>query len=231
MADCGICLEALKKPVSTPCGHVHCEACLRNYIVSSNDALKSTCPTCRREFHIATPDLAVVPEKYHGFILPTIRKLYIDIPSTSKLVKKVNSLKTQVKDLSKEIDLLDERCDGLEREVQAFAEAERATRIEMRALQNEYEELSYKYDSMVALCTETHCSPGPSRSSHNNDATTSLDNAALPVQLRPKRALPKSRPHRSARHSDVPNVPLVSKRQRVSRHSDVHDIGRPPRNE
>ncbi|KAI5995575.1 hypothetical protein EDD15DRAFT_2254994 [Pisolithus albus] len=236
MADCGICLEALEKPVCTPCGHIHCEACLRNHIISGDDALKSICPTCRQEFHIAIPDLAVVPEKYHDFILPTIRKLYIDVPSVCKLSKKVNALSSQVKVLSKEISRLDDRCDSYEREVQAFAEAERATRMEMRALQNEYDRLSNKYDALSAVvhspATPTHPQPGPcsgpstassssvpSRRSRNNDATPGLNNTlvgpetAPPMQLRPKRALPKSR---TAQHSDVHSMPNVSKRPRIS---------------
>ncbi|KAI6041343.1 hypothetical protein EDC04DRAFT_2670550 [Pisolithus marmoratus] len=247
MADCGICLEALKKPVSVPCGHIHCEGCLRKHVISGDDALKSTCPTCRQEFYTAVPDLAVVPEKYHDFILPTIRKLYIDIPSVSKSAKRVNFLKSTVKDLSKEIGLLGERCDGYEREVQAFADVEHATRLEMRAMQNEYDELSNKYHALLAFFREplqldgsiypqfdhaswshrninASSSTVPSHSSRNNDASIDLDNTlagggvAASGPLRPKRALPKSRSQCSAGHSDV-----VSKRQRVGRHSDIHD--------
>ncbi|KAI6116810.1 hypothetical protein EDD16DRAFT_1045255 [Pisolithus croceorrhizus] len=242
MADCGICLEALKKPVSIPCGHIHCEECLRNYIISGNDALQSICPTCRQEFHIATPDLTVVPEKYHDFILPTIRKLYIDIPSVSKLSKKVNALNNQVKKLSKEMSALEDRCDDYGREVQAFAEAERETRLEMRALQNEYDQLRNKYDALSAIHgsamsidpqlghssgphTATSSSVPTSHRNRDNDAITVSDNTLVGgetapplVQLRPKRALPKSR---TARHSYVPSVPTVSKR-RVGRHSGVY---------
>ncbi|KAI6097658.1 hypothetical protein EDD16DRAFT_1499119 [Pisolithus croceorrhizus] len=242
MADCGICLETLKNPVSTPCGHIHCEACLRNYIISGNDALKSICPTCRQEFHIATPDLAVVPEKYHDFILPTIRKLYIDIPSVSKLSNKVKALNNQVKTLSREMNALEERCDNYGREVQAFAAAERETRSEMHALQHEYDQLRSKYDilsaaahgSVMSIDPQLGHSSGPHTASSSsvpnhgscvNDAITVSDNTLVGgettpslVQLRPKRALPKSR---TSQHSYVPGVSTVSKR-RVGRHSGAY---------
>ncbi|KIK92532.1 hypothetical protein PAXRUDRAFT_829865 [Paxillus rubicundulus Ve08.2h10] len=54
MTECGICLDAMKTPVSIPCGHVHCQKCLREHIGSGADALKSTCPTCRNPFYIGS---------------------------------------------------------------------------------------------------------------------------------------------------------------------------------
>ncbi|KIM60680.1 hypothetical protein SCLCIDRAFT_1216589 [Scleroderma citrinum Foug A] len=106
MSDCGICLETLKKPVSIPCGHVHCEECLRSHIVNGKDAFISTCPTCQQTFHTAIPDLAAMPEKYQGFIQSSIRQVFIDIPSISRLTKEINSLKFQVNTPSKENEVL-----------------------------------------------------------------------------------------------------------------------------
>lgn len=77
MADCGICLEPLKKPTSIPCGkdephrskcidsdtrigHIHCEKCLRSHILSGEDAFTSTCPTCRQTFYTGLLDVIAV---------------------------------------------------------------------------------------------------------------------------------------------------------------------------
>ena len=55
---------------------------------------------------VAIPDLAAMPEKYQGFIQSSIRQVFIDIPSISRLTKEINSLKFQVNTLSKENEVL-----------------------------------------------------------------------------------------------------------------------------
>lgn len=44
---CSICLDLFNQPVSTPCGHNYCQACIGGYWASS--AL-CTCPLCKRQF-------------------------------------------------------------------------------------------------------------------------------------------------------------------------------------
>ncbi|CAL1589122.1 unnamed protein product [Knipowitschia caucasica] len=44
---CSICLDLFNQPVSTPCGHNFCQACIGGYWASS---AVCTCPLCKREF-------------------------------------------------------------------------------------------------------------------------------------------------------------------------------------
>lgn len=177
MADCGICLDVLRNPVSIVCGmyciqavrtwltvtgHVHCERCLRGHINSGTDALKSTCPTCRKPFHIgfdllqlthniadhlpATPDFTFVPQKYHDFILPSVRKIYMDIPSVAALTAENGILTQRLDTFAKENEHLRQRSIDYKHRLEDM-ETERHTIIEQRerALQ-EADDLRRKYD-------------------------------------------------------------------------------------
>lgn len=53
--QCSICLEIFTKPVSTPCGHNYCMACLNQYW---NSSPKYKCPYCKKEFS-KRPELCV----------------------------------------------------------------------------------------------------------------------------------------------------------------------------
>ncbi|XP_034567222.1 E3 ubiquitin-protein ligase TRIM39 isoform X2 [Notolabrus celidotus] len=44
---CSICLDVFDEPVSTPCGHNFCQACIGGYWASS---AVCTCPLCKRQF-------------------------------------------------------------------------------------------------------------------------------------------------------------------------------------
>ena len=44
--DCSICLDDLKVPVITPCGHVYCRACIERVL---DNATPACCPLCRKE--------------------------------------------------------------------------------------------------------------------------------------------------------------------------------------
>ncbi|KAG2042725.1 hypothetical protein BDR03DRAFT_996920 [Suillus americanus] len=148
MAECGICLEDIKKPVCIPCGHVHCEKCLRAHINSGNDALKSSCPSCRSIFHIAMPDLSFVPKKYHDFMAPSVRKLYLDIASSAPLLAENEKLKTRVAELSRDKNALMEKCEARMAACRQYAADERDARLEAKAAQEATDRLQAKYDAL-----------------------------------------------------------------------------------
>ncbi|KAJ3585461.1 hypothetical protein NHX12_014180 [Muraenolepis orangiensis] len=52
---CSICLEVFVEPVSTPCGHSFCKACLQGYWDHSK---KSLCPMCKKNY-AKRPELSV----------------------------------------------------------------------------------------------------------------------------------------------------------------------------
>ncbi|KAF9224052.1 hypothetical protein BS17DRAFT_780395 [Gyrodon lividus] len=251
MPDCGICLDPLKTPVSIPCGHVHCEKCLRVYIGSGADALKSTCPTCRKPFHIATPDFAFVPQKYHDFILPSVRKIYMDIPSVTTLTREVEVLTHRLECLARDKEDLLERCEryryaleGTAAQKDAALEQAEETRREAADMRKKYESLKKKHRENQSRDNASSLSSPQSlgrRSSQNFDISRDClpkvedlpvsFNAVAPNQPRPKRALPKSRLSYSVRHEDehfAEPPPQFVKRQRTIRNSDFDSSGRSP---
>ncbi|TDG99583.1 hypothetical protein EPR50_G00195680 [Perca flavescens] len=53
--SCSICLEVFVEPVSTPCGHSFCKACLQGYWTHSK---KFTCPMCKKSYS-RKPEMSV----------------------------------------------------------------------------------------------------------------------------------------------------------------------------
>uniref|UniRef100_A0A667WMI2 Bloodthirsty-related gene family, member 12 n=1 Tax=Myripristis murdjan TaxID=586833 RepID=A0A667WMI2_9TELE len=53
--QCSICLEIFVEPVSTPCGHSFCKACLQGYW---NHSKKFLCPMCKKSFS-KKPELSI----------------------------------------------------------------------------------------------------------------------------------------------------------------------------
>ncbi|KAK1792633.1 hypothetical protein P4O66_012564, partial [Electrophorus voltai] len=66
--SCSICLEVFVEPVSTPCGHSFCKACLQGYW---NHSKKILCPMCKKSFS-KKPELCVnrvlaeIAEQFQG---------------------------------------------------------------------------------------------------------------------------------------------------------------------
>ncbi|KAF9269216.1 hypothetical protein L218DRAFT_852060 [Marasmius fiardii PR-910] len=79
MSLCSICLETLKAPVAIPCGHVFCDNCLLNAVTAKKlNSSMNSCPTCRTPFSIVNIDPALVPAHLQPYVVPSIRKLYMD---------------------------------------------------------------------------------------------------------------------------------------------------------
>ncbi|KAJ7221282.1 hypothetical protein GGX14DRAFT_669276 [Mycena pura] len=76
--DCSICHRPIAAPVSLPCGHVFCLACVRHTV----DAIKACsvqhfCPACRAPYSVVTIDPALVPPYLRPHVLPPIRPLFL----------------------------------------------------------------------------------------------------------------------------------------------------------
>ena len=61
-----------------------------------------------------TPNLAYIPKKFHEFIIPSVRRVYLDTtPQDSPALKtKVVQLQSQVEALERDKGLLMERCES-----------------------------------------------------------------------------------------------------------------------
>ncbi|KAG1739356.1 hypothetical protein EDD22DRAFT_922406 [Suillus occidentalis] len=251
MAECGICLEEIKKPVCIPCGHVHCEKCLYTHVNSGNDALKSSCPSCRSVFHIATPDLSFVPKKYHDFMTPSVRKLFLDIPSPAPLVSEIEQLKTRIAALSRDRDALMEKCEAHMAASRQYAMREKAARLDAKAAQEATNRLQVKYDTLqrefLDRSTLSQTSPDGRKRKGRGSADNSrvsfrreehpsfvlesdvkleeLSDALEFVPSRLKRALPRSSVASSSQHEPSHEPPpRFVKRPRRARHSDIGPV-------
>ncbi|XP_051988381.1 E3 ubiquitin-protein ligase TRIM39-like [Xyrauchen texanus] len=66
--SCSICLEVFMEPVSTPCGHTFCKACLQGFW---NQSKKFLCPMCNKTFS-RKPELSIncvlaeIAEQFQG---------------------------------------------------------------------------------------------------------------------------------------------------------------------
>ncbi|EJF64444.1 hypothetical protein DICSQDRAFT_53673 [Dichomitus squalens LYAD-421 SS1] len=147
---CGICLDQLRLPVCTPCGHLCCEACLTSYLETSADAMNASCPTCRASFTIAIPDLRFVPKKYHTLIIPSIRRVFIADASDAAAAAPPSPSTSPSSPAALERDkaLLMDRCEAAIRARDAHAQGERDRRLEKERLEKELTELRRKYEGV-----------------------------------------------------------------------------------
>ncbi|KAI0058815.1 hypothetical protein BV25DRAFT_1810010 [Artomyces pyxidatus] len=163
--ECPICLDALKNPVATPCGHLSCETCLKSHVRSSPDPIHANCPTCRATFPIVSPDLSLVPKKYHMFISPSVRRVYVDptneegAETIENLSEKVALLEARVSSLQREKRVLIERCENAFHASRKHQEGEKAARLvaeeakkEMRAAHKKYDAMKEKYQGVKTQC-------------------------------------------------------------------------------
>ncbi|XP_018588608.2 tripartite motif-containing protein 16-like protein [Scleropages formosus] len=49
-SSCSMCVDLLKDPVTTPCGHSYCGDCIEDYWVQADNAGVYRCPQCRQTF-------------------------------------------------------------------------------------------------------------------------------------------------------------------------------------
>ncbi|PFH50288.1 hypothetical protein AMATHDRAFT_61336 [Amanita thiersii Skay4041] len=142
--NCPICLSALKEPVSIPCGHVYCTKCLADHVNSSNDSeeVTATCPTCRSEFYIVTPELTYLPKKFHQYVLPAVRRIYIDTSVILSLDKKLTKAEARFEKLKKNEEILMQRCEKHIIAANALALREQEALMEVDRLKNQINTLT-----------------------------------------------------------------------------------------
>lgn len=121
-----------------------------------------------RRVAVANPDLRVVAKKYHSFIIPSIRRVFLPTdddapeqagPSQSRrdLVMQITALNEKVAALVRDKSLLMDRCEASIRASHAHAQHERDERLEKERLardlrtakerhEREMHELRKKYD-------------------------------------------------------------------------------------
>lgn len=185
--------------------------------------MTANCPTCRASFAIGmfvplrttrtilnaitvTPDLEYIPEKYHRFIMPSIRRVYLDIdPNATEdsekeqlrqqlaLMEQQNrALEKKSKAMHRDNCMLMDKCEVLLNTSNVHAVRERHQRLEKERLITELMEVKKKYNALkgkykcLKETTSTYVShPRPVFTSK----LTRLYRAAAPETLRPKRKM------------------------------------------
>ena len=65
--DCGLCLDILAMPVTTPCGHNFCKSCFGS--LSKNSRLYR-CPLCRLQLPRLTPEVNLMLDRVISVLYP-----------------------------------------------------------------------------------------------------------------------------------------------------------------
>ncbi|KAJ7224099.1 hypothetical protein GGX14DRAFT_424222, partial [Mycena pura] len=153
--SCSICLSKLKDPVSIPCGHVYCTDCLTNHVTAtSSDGFTSTCPSCRESFNMVRPEvrtapslslraltvpvpqLTCLPKKFHQYVIPNIRRIYIDTRHDGQR-KKLAASEARVKALEADKERLMAECERHIAAARAHSRGETDALLRAEALENE----------------------------------------------------------------------------------------------
>ncbi|KAI0255975.1 hypothetical protein BJV78DRAFT_1118698 [Lactifluus subvellereus] len=158
--ECPICLDTFRDPVVTPCGHLSCDACIKTHIRASQDPYEARCPTCRSPFPTVRPDLSIVPKKYHVFMSPSLRRVYLGDEGNNKarienLNAEIAALKARVGTLHRDKTLLMGRCESAQSTASRLALDERDARLalnkakeDVRLAHQSLENLGRKYQAL-----------------------------------------------------------------------------------
>ncbi|KZT20114.1 hypothetical protein NEOLEDRAFT_1076375 [Neolentinus lepideus HHB14362 ss-1] len=131
---CSICLERVKSPVCCPCGHIHCEGCLNEAIDVSDGSSKANCPTCRAPFYITPTEK--VPTKYHRYVYPSTRRIYLDEHSDGDLHAKVADLESRLVKVMGEKTTLLTRLEAAQKSVESFRYNQEIANLEIKDLRH-----------------------------------------------------------------------------------------------
>jgi predicted RNase H-like nuclease (RuvC/YqgF family) len=109
------------------------------------------------------PDMTIVPEKYHVFISPPLRRVFLgdaDDSNREAMIEKLNTenaaLKARVSALRRDKDLLMDRCEAAQCTLARLTSDERAARLardkareEARLAKLDLEKLRFEHDRLV----------------------------------------------------------------------------------
>ena len=122
-----------------------------------------------------TLDPTFVPEKYHPFIIPSLRRIYLNAdplrPSAASrqlqeqnlaLKKENEDLVSKLKGRDKDVRLLMSKCESNMAAASTHAKGERDARLENERLRTEISQLAERYEALQVKFSEQEHRTGPS---------------------------------------------------------------------
>lgn len=103
------------------------------------------------------PDLTYVPKRIHQFIIPSVRRVFLDTTPYTELKKKYEKAEARTKSLKKENDVLVRECERHMAASRAHAEGEKTLGSELDAAKeriNDLEQAAYYNDVSVSDAIE-----------------------------------------------------------------------------
>lgn len=182
---------------------------------------------------------------------PSVRKLFLDIPSPAPLVAEIEQLKTRIAALTRDRNVLMEKCETHMAASHQYAMREKAARLEAKAAQEATNRLQVKYDTLEREFLDRSILSQTSPDGRKRKGRGSVDNSRISsrqeehpsfvlepdvkledlpealesVPSRLKRALPRSSVASSSQHERSHDpLPRFVKRQRRARHSDIGPV-------
>jgi predicted nuclease with TOPRIM domain len=89
-----------------------------------------------------------VPKKYHEFMILSVRRVYIEIPSQAALKNQIALMESRVKSLEKDKVLLMTKCESNMAASATHAEGEKKARLDVEKARREMTDLKRKYDTL-----------------------------------------------------------------------------------